>query len=178
MDISIGIGCNILHIYFIFSFYYFILGEIIMITLKEQFEQMIYERASELNGCDTEEELNMEISKLITKDKLSNAVIVDSRTVRGYIVADRNRQRHLHKSMKSLESVGSSTEQAWVYRDESENDWIFKKYESIKDAVRAALTEINTTVICNGNVIDFDRIDDYRAYYIDYNTRERKEFII
>lgn len=44
MDIYIGIGCNILHIYFIFSFYYFILGEIIMITLKEQFEQMIYER--------------------------------------------------------------------------------------------------------------------------------------
>ena len=63
---------------------------------------------------------------------------------------------------------------AYVFRMESILDFDFDMFDTIADAIRAAVNSINAKVICNGREIVYDVIDDKTAYYIDEASDKMK----
>lgn len=129
-----------------------------MSTVQEQIKQIIFKRVRELNGKNTEEDLSMVITEKLLSDRFSveefkkNIKIVNGEPDEG-----------------KIELNG-----AWVYKDDIMGDWIFEKFDTIADAIRAAVTHINAMVLCNGEEINFDAINDTTAYYIENNTGKVK----
>lgn len=129
-----------------------------MITFKEQLIKVIFASITELNGDDTEEELNMIISERIAEQ--------DIQEMKKNIIAQ--------KLESEIDIENKEMNGAYVYSYESMSNWMFKKFETIADAVREAVTMINAIVICDGDVITYDVLDDGQAYYIDNRVEKAK----
>lgn len=119
-----------------------------MITVQNQLEQVVFDEVSEINGENTDRELNVDISKLVVNNKLTNTAIKSNLA---------NTQHMEHHG-------------AWVYMDRSIDEWEFSRYNTIADAVKQAIKEIGAKIICDGQIIDYDALDDSQAYYIDSRT--------
>lgn len=112
-----------------------------------------------LNGDITEKELNMEIVENILREKMQLAdcsVLVEERL---------DSEIDIEKKEKNG---------AYVFRMESILDFDFDMFDTIADAIRAAVNSINAKVICNGREIVYDVIDDKTAYYIDEASDKMK----
>lgn len=129
-----------------------------MITLQEQIKQVVFKRVRELNGNNTEEDLSMVITERLVADKLSieefkrNIQIVQGEPDEG-----------------KIEPNG-----AWMYRDGITDSWLFERFDTIAEAIRNAVNNINAIVICNGETVSFDTLDEETAYYIENNTGKVK----
>lgn len=62
----------------------------------------------------------------------------------------------------------------WVYTNTSIENLSMKAFETVEEAISAAVRTINSYVLYRGNVVEFDTIDDNTAYYIDNSTRAKK----
>lgn len=60
---------------------------------------------------------------------------------------------------------------AYVYASKSILDWEYDKFNSIEDAVRRALGYLDAYVICDGEIIKYDVIDENTAYYYNNNKK-------
>lgn len=112
-----------------------------------------------LNGDITEKELNMEIVENILRERMQLAdcsVLVEERL---------DSEIDIEKKEKNG---------AYVFRMESILDFDFDMFDTIADAIRAAVNSINAKVICNGREIVYDAIDDKTAYYIDEASDKMK----
>lgn len=114
-----------------------------------------------LNGDITEKELNMEIVENILKERMNEqladcSVLVEERL---------DSEIDIEKKEKNG---------AYVFRMESILDFDFDMFDTIADAIRAAVNSINAKVICNGREIVYDVIDDKTAYYIDEASDKMK----
>lgn len=130
-------------------------------TIKEQLVQVIYTNIAELNGEETEEDLNMIISERIAEDRLTHTIIDNKDSIHGYIESTK---------VGVVDSEDIEPNGAWIYRDETHNDWMLQRYDTIADAIRSAVKLINAMVLCDAMVIDYDTIDNDTAYYIDKRT--------
>lgn len=129
-----------------------------MNTLKKQLRQAIFSKANSLNGDNTEEELNMDISAIIADNALVHSLILDGTIEESDINGNYD-----------IEPKG-----AWLYIDRSLDDWEFKKYNTIADAVRDAIKIIDAKIICDGSIVPYDAIDDSKAYYVDNRVNKIK----
>lgn len=114
-----------------------------------------------LNGDITEKELNMEIVENILRERMNEqladcSVLVEERL---------DSEIDIEKKEKNG---------AYVFRMESILDFDFDMFDTIADAIRAAVNSINAKVICNGREIVYDVIDDKTAYYIDEASDKMK----
>lgn len=57
----------------------------------------------------------------------------------------------------------------WVYSGIA-TDSMFSRFDTIADAVRAAIVRSNAKVILRGDIIEYGMVDYNRAYYIDNKT--------
>lgn len=131
-----------------------------MSALERQLLQLIFVRVTALNGEETEADLNLVISENIMRDNLNdfikNNLVVE--TLKG--------EPDLEE--KIIDNG------VFVYNYKSLINWSFNKYNTIADAVRAAIKTLNATIICNGKVITYDILDDESAYYIDTDDNKMK----
>jgi hypothetical protein len=130
-------------------------------TVKEQLVQVIFTNIITVNGENTEEDLNMLISERIASDKIKNTEIVNKNSLKGCV----RTRKHKDVDLDELEPNG-----VWVYKDATSDDWMFDRYDTVADAVRAAINTIGATIICNGDIIVYDTIDKKTAYYVDSYT--------
>lgn len=134
-----------------------------MSNLENSLRQVIIKKMNILSVYySIQGDFDMIISDSIAREKASKSRIIDNTLIKGCML---NRA----KDQENIEING-----AWVYRDETVASWIFKKYDTIADAIRHAIKEINTIVICDGNIVEFDRLNENQAYYVDNRTNEVK----
>lgn len=114
-----------------------------------------------LNGDITEKELNMEIVENILRERMNEQLADCSVLVEERLDSEIDIERK--------EKNG-----AYVFRMESILDFDFDMFDTIADAIRAAVNSINAKVICNGREIVYDVIDDKTAYYIDEASDKMK----
>jgi hypothetical protein len=129
--------------------------------IKEQLVQVIFTNITSLNGENTEEDLNMLISEKIAEDKLNTTEVVDATSLKGCI----SNRIQSELDLENIEPNG-----AWLYKDNTSEEWMFDRYDTIADAVRAAINMINATIICDAHVIPYDKLDADTAYYVDDRT--------
>lgn len=129
-----------------------------MNALKEQIVQVIFASVTVLNGEETEEDLNMAISEKILQSNLEE--------IKKNLITER-----LESEADSEEIIENGV---FVYSYESMSEWLFNKYSTMADAIRAAVKILNASVISNGKVITYDIIDNESAYYIDDNAGKMK----
>ena len=127
-----------------------------MITLKNQMERIISERLTVINGSKTENELNNLIAKDLTSERISGKNSYEH--IFGIDNIDNN-------DIWEIEPNG-----AWVYAEYSIEDWFFKRYDTISEAVRDAVNMIEAYVICDGEIVEYNTMSDGTAYYIDNRT--------
>jgi hypothetical protein len=53
----------------------------------------------------------------------------------------------------------------FVYCNNSLVDWTFERFDTIADAVKKAVNYFNAYIICDGEVINYDALNDTTAYY-------------
>lgn len=126
-----------------------------MTTVREQLIQVIFAEITLLNGDNTEEDLNMVISRTIADEKLKNTKLVTNKS----LIAEQL------ESEVDIEKI--EPKNAWIYSEGTTESWLFDKFDTIADAVRAAVKMINTKVICEGKIVTYDTLSDTEAYYID-----------
>lgn len=125
-------------------------------TQHNTLEQLLLAELTELNGLETEEELNMAIVKELLKEKLDESI--------------------LNTSLEELESEVDNgvilNDGAYVFENEELYSWSFDKYDTMADAVRAAVLKINAKIIYKGKIVNYDALSDTDAYYIDNETNK------
>lgn len=135
-----------------------------MITVKQQLQAAVLSIITQLNGDNTEKELNIMIAQEIVEEK-----IVRARIVENTLLGCKTDTYIKEKDIEKIEPNG-----AWVYKEDSLEDWTFKRHETIADAVREAIQMINSQVICNGETIVFDTLNEKEAYYLDNKENKAK----
>lgn len=81
------------------------------------------------------------------------------------------------KSIHSINAVASDfryePKGAWVYH--TEGDWDFEKFNTLDDAVIHVIKNLNSkgTVMCRGKEIRFCKVNDERAYFIDFDGKAK-----
>lgn len=124
------------------------------LTLRKQFETVLLAEITELNGEITEEGLNMAIMESIIEERVKEAQL--------------DREQLVKERLTSEEDTGKvENNGVYVYNAYSEIGLIFDKYDTIAEAVREALKTINATILCDGEIIEYDVLDAETAYYID-----------
>lgn len=119
-----------------------------MFATRDNLVRAVYTRVRSLNGSDTEEALNMIISEKLVDNNM--ATMHNNFDVND--VADKS----------DIKENG-----VWVYSECNDLGWVFERYNTVADAIRRAVTVINSIIIHNGREIPFDTLEDGRAYYID-----------
>lgn len=129
-----------------------------MITVQEQIKRIVFTKVRELNGSNTEEDLSMVITEKLLADKFS-----------------------LENLKKKIEVINGEIDDdklqpngAWIYRENPAEKWLFERFDTIADAIRAAVKNINAIVLCEGEEVNFDTLDNDRAYYIERLTGKIK----
>ena len=121
-----------------------------MEAVRVRLEQMLLVEITMLNGENTEEDLNMAIVKEIIKERLQQ------------------------KESLILERFSSENDKAeiepngvYVYVGGLLEDFSFERYNTMADAVRAAVNKVGAKVICEGCLVTYDTLNDTEAYYVD-----------
>lgn len=123
-------------------------------TLRKQFETVLLAEIKELNGDITEEGLNMAIMESILEDRVKAAQL--------------DREQLVEERLTSEEDTGKVEKNGvYVYNAYGELGLQFDRYNTIADAVREALKTISSTILCDGEIIEYDVLDSETAYYID-----------
>lgn len=124
------------------------------LTLREQFETVVLAEITDLNGEITEEGLNMAIMESIIEERVKAAQLDREKLVEERLISEDDNGK--------IEKNG-----VYVYNAYSEVGLLFDKYDTIADAVREAVKTINATILCDGEIIEYDALDAETAYYID-----------
>lgn len=127
-------------------------------TLESRVLQVLFKNVTVLNGEETEEDLNMLISEKIVQNNLDE--------IKKNLVVE---QLSSEMDTEKLEDTG-----VFIYKYESLDNWKFTKHNTIADAVRAAIKDINVTIIYKGEVVTYDTLDSKSAYYIDNSCNKIK----
>ncbi len=123
-------------------------------TLRKQFETVLLAEITELNGDITEEGLNMAIMESILEEKVKAAQL--------------DREQLVKERLTSEEDTGKVEKNGvYVYNAYGELGLQFDRYNTIAEAVREALKTISSTILCDGEIIEYDVLDNETAYYID-----------
>jgi allantoicase len=138
-----------------------------MRTIKEQLREQllhVYLRQIEQinNNKQAEGGLYMIIAQELVDERLNNANIVVDNEIRVEVM-------DLIEDKNTVEENG-----AWIYSDGTVDKWEFRRCNTIAEAVRAAIHMINAKVLCNGEEIVYDSLNENTAYYIDKRTNEAK----
>lgn len=124
------------------------------LTLRKQFERVLLAEITELNGEITEEELNMVIMESIIEERAKKAQL--------------DREQIVEARLTSKEDTGKVEKNGvYIYNAHGEMGLMFNRYNTIADAVRDGLKLINAAILCEGEIIEYDVLDDETAYYID-----------
>lgn len=124
------------------------------LTLRKQFETVLLAEITELNGEITEEGLNMAIMESIIDERVKAAQL--------------DREQLVDERFFSEEDTGKIEKNGvYIYNAYGEMGLVFDKYDTIADAVKAGLKLINATILCDGEIIEYDTLDSETAYYID-----------
>lgn len=124
------------------------------LTLRKQFETLLLAEITELNGEITEEGLNMAIMESIIEERVKAAQL--------------DREQLVEERLLSEEDKGNIEKNGvYVYNAYGEMGLVFDKYDTIADAVKEGLKLINATILCDGEIIEYDVLDSETAYYID-----------
>lgn len=130
-------------------------------TMRKQIETVLLAEITKLNGETTEEALNMVIMESILEERLKEVKV--------------NREALIQERLDSeIDNENTETNGVYVYNADSLESLIFDKYDTIADAVRAAIKMINATILCDGNIVNYDTIDNSTAYYIDERVNKVK----
>ena len=124
------------------------------LTLRKQFERVLLAEITELNGEITEEELNMVIMESIIEERAKKAQL--------------DREQIVEARLTSKEDTGKVEKNGvYIYNAHGEMGLMFNRYNTIADAVRDGLKLINAAILCEGEIIEYDVLDDETAYYTD-----------
>lgn len=123
-------------------------------SMRKQLETILLAEITELNGEITEEGLNMAIMESIIEERVKDAQIN-----RESLVVER---LYSEQDTENIEANG-----VFVYRANNIQDFVFNRHNTVADAVREAVKMINASVICDGEVMQYDTLDNETAYYID-----------
>jgi hypothetical protein len=129
--------------------------------LKQQLTQVLFQEVAELNQDETsdEEGLYMIIAQELAEERISNSEIANQIKLESEVIELRDDENE-----RVQEGV-------WVYAPGNAVTWQFERYETIADAVRAAIHMINAVVLYKGEKIVYDSLDEKKAYYIDKKTK-------
>lgn len=114
-------------------------------SVEINFKRAVFERVTEINDSNMEKELLHMITDRVVKNSSINKVLLEKG-----ILAYNN------------DEVDNAV---YVFCNSSLFDWTFEKFDSIPDAIKNAVQYINAYIICNGEVVRYDAIDDKTAYY-------------
>lgn len=127
-------------------------------TTEETVEQLLFTEVTELNGHETEEELNMAIVKELMHEKLS----------------EESFKKSVEELKSEIDKEANIKNGVFVFVDGDTYSWKYDRYDTIAEAVRHAVLEIDAKIICNGEIIIYDALSDEDAYYIDERTKTVK----
>lgn len=134
-----------------------------MITLERQLEAVIREVVKESN-IELDKVLQDEIVKNIVSKRLQSMSKVETYKIEGFKV----------KSKKVLDISKIEPKGVWVYSEPTVEKWIFERYDTIEQAIKAAIMYIgDVKIICDGEIINWDVVDNYRAVYEDTSCNDR-----
>lgn len=124
------------------------------LTFRKQFETVLLSEITKLNGDITENELNRDIMESIIEEKVK--------------AIQSNREQLVEERLTSEED-NEKVEKNGVYVYDAYNEvgLLFDRYNTIAEALREALKIINATILCDGEIIEYDVLDSETAYYID-----------
>lgn len=134
-----------------------------MITLERQLEAVIREVVKESN-IELDKVLQDEIVKNILDKRLQSMSRVEAYKIEGFKV----------KSKKVLDISKVEPNGVWIYSEPTVEEWVFERYDTIEQAIRAAIMYIgDVKIICDGEVINWDVIDNSKAVYEDIYCSDR-----
>lgn len=119
-----------------------------METLKEELVQVLFEEISEINGDSTEEELNMDITRMIVEERLKTFNFVE-------------------KLRTETDDRAAKPYGVWVYAANSVDNLVLDMFTTVAEAVKAAVRLIDAKIVCEGKLLTYDALNDNEAYYID-----------
>lgn len=114
-----------------------------MVAVRNPIMQIIFAEIKVLNGDNTEESLNMSISEQIIAD------------------ISKDERNEKYKDYRECQDG------AWVHSNNSLEDWVFERYDTVEEAVKHAVKMVNAQVISDGRVVMYDTLSDKEAYYLD-----------
>ena len=121
-------------------------------SIEKNFSRVVSERLKELNEIETEEVLiSMITSTLVEKSTTSS--LFEQRDIIAYTVTPEQDNNEVIK------------QGVYVYCNNSLVDWSYERFDTIADAIRKAVKCINAYIICNGDIINYDALDEKTAYY-------------
>ena len=124
-------------------------------TFREQYEQVLFSEITHLNGDNTEEALNLMITQTIIEERIKEAELKD----RNALV------EAIFDSKLTDENVEPNG--VYLYNGSSIENLLFERFDTIADAVRAGVKQINAKIIKDGDIITYDSLDSDTAYYVD-----------
>jgi hypothetical protein len=128
---------------------------------REQFEKVLLAEITELNGEITEEGLNMAIMESIIDDRIKEL--------------ENNRESIIAERIDSeMDTEVEEKSGVYVYDATDATEFIFNRHSTVAEAVREAIRVVNALVLCHGEIIEYDSIDDKHAYYIDKKANKVK----
>lgn len=134
-----------------------------MITLERQLEAVIREVVKESN-IELDKVLQDEIVKNILDKRLQSMSRVEAYKIEGFKV----------KNRKVLDISKVEPNGVWVYSEPTVEEWVFERYDTIEQAIKAAIMYIgDVKIICDGEVINWDVIDNCKAVYEDIYCSDR-----
>lgn len=92
-------------------------------------------------------------------------------------IARRNSWLRREKTIHCVNTVASDfryePKGAWVYH--TKGDWNFEKFDTLDEAVLHVIRNLNSkgVVMCRGREIRFSKVNDERAYFIDFDGTAR-----
>ena len=113
-------------------------------TVMENLRQIIFTKISTMNEDNTEEALISMITDNILKVSTINEVL----------------------TYNNRETVNDlPNKEIYLYCNNSLHDWTYERCLDIADAVKKAIKLIDAYIICNGNIISYNTLNDKVAYY-------------
>lgn len=126
-------------------------------SMKNNLRHVIREMLIEINELETEEDLiNMITTTLVEKSTVTD-LFGQKNLVAYEVVPEKDANEKVEKGV-------------FVYTNNSLVDWTFERFDTIADAIKNAVKKINAYIICNGEIIVYDALDENTAYYYSEDT--------
>lgn len=124
-------------------------------TVTDNLRSIIFRKVAIMNEENTEEALISMITDNIMKCSKINGICTDLKDV------------NIHKNLVKKPNLKSDilNKDIFLYCNNSLYDWTYERCDDIIDAVRKAVKHIDAYIICNGNIISYNTLNDSTAYY-------------